>query len=519
MCLAVCTSRQQRPVPHAPAHSRPLTSVTESAVMTDENARTYDVIVLGAGPAGENVADRTAAAGLRTVVVESELIGGECSYWACVPSKALLRPALLRAEAARMPGVDTIVTGPLDTPAVLAHRDAMVAGWDDHGQADWLESAGIALIRGVGRIAGPRQVRVETSQGEVLLTARHAVAVCTGSRAAVPALPGSDGVRIWTSREATGARRVPSRLIVVGGGVVATEMATAWRALGSRVTVVVRGERLLPRMEAFAADLVVERLKERGVDLRFGATVTSVERSGGPGDRIDVTLGDGTHLVTDEILFATGRAPRTDDIGLDTVGLTPGEWIETDDTCTATGVEGAWLYAVGDVNHRALLTHQGKYQARIAGAAIADRARGNALDTAEWGRHAGTADRLAVPQVVVTDPEIAAVGLTTADAARAGLEVDVVDYDLGRVSGSVQYDPAYRGSARMLVDPRRRVVVGATFAGPGVTELLHSATIAIAGEVSLDRLWHAVPSFPTISEIWLRLLETHRDEHRSRGGA
>ncbi|WP_040796290.1 dihydrolipoyl dehydrogenase family protein [Nocardia higoensis] len=487
--------------------------------MTDEIARSCDVIVLGAGPVGENVADRTAAAGLSTVVVESELVGGECSYWACVPSKALLRPVLLRAEAARMPGVDSILAGPADADAVLAHRDSMVADWNDQGQVEWLESAGVALVRGTGRIAGPRQVTVETPEGRIRLTARHAVAVCTGSRAAVPPLPGLDGVRIWTSREATSARHVPSRLVVVGGGVVATEMATAWRGLGSRVTVVVRGDRLLPRIEPFASDLVAERLREAGVSLRFGTTVSSAERAGGAGDRIDVTLGDGTHLITDELLFATGRAPRTDDIGLETVGLTPGKWIDTDDTFTATGVDGEWLYALGDVNHRVLLTHQGKYQARIAGTVIADRARGRAVDTADWGPHAGTADRLAVPQVVFTDPEIAAVGPTAEDAERAGLEVDVVDYDLGRVSGAIQYDPGYRGRARLLVDPRRRVVVGATFAGPGVAELLHSATVAVTGEIPLDRLWHAVPSFPTISEIWLRLLETYRDERYSRAGA
>lgn len=485
--------------------------------MTETN-RTYDVIVLGGGPAGENLADRTAAAGLSTVVVESELVGGECSYWACEPSKALLRPALLHAEAARMPGLGA-ATGRLEVDAVLTHRDRMAAEWNDQGQVDWLDSANIALVRGMGRVAGPRRVLVETADGEIELTARHAVAVCTGSRAAVPALSGLDGVRIWTSREATSARRVPGRLVVVGGGVVATEMATAWRALGSRVTVVVRGERLLPRVETFAADLVADRLREAGVDLRFGATVTAVERSGGPGDRIDLTLGDGSHLVTDEVLFATGRAPRTDDIGLDTVGLTPGDWLDTDDTYTATGVAGDWLYAVGDVNHRALLTHQGKYQARIAGAVIADRARGLDLDTTAWGRHAGTADRAAVPQVVFTDPEIAAVGLTTEDATRAGIEVEVVDYDLGQIAGAIQYDPSYRGRARLLVDPRRQVLLGATFTGPGVAELLHSATVAVCGEIPLDRLWHAVPSFPTISEIWLRLLETHRDEQHSRTGA
>src|SRR5690606_14067917 len=370
-----------------------------------------------------------------------------------------------------------------------------------------------------GRIDGPRRVTVETDDGEIRLTARHAVAVCTGSRAAVPQLPGIDSVRIWTSREATSAGKPPGRLVVVGGGVVATEMATAWRGLGSRVTVLVRGERLLPRLESFAADLVAERLREAGVDLRFGVTVRSVERAGGAGDRVDVTLGDGSHVITDELLFATGSAPRTDDIGMETVGLDPGRWIDTDDSYTATGVHGEWLYAVGDVNHRALLTHQGKYQARVAGAVIAARARGEAVDATAWGPHAGTADGVAVPQVVFTDPEIAAVGPTAEQAARAGLEVEAVDYDLGQVSGARQYDPGYRGRARMLVDPRRGVLVGATFAGPGVAELLHSATVAVAGEVPIDRLWHAVPAFPTISEIWLRLLETLRDERRAAGTA
>ncbi|WP_435592561.1 dihydrolipoyl dehydrogenase family protein [Nocardia sp. bgisy118] len=481
--------------------------------MSDKETQSYDVVVIGAGPVGENVADRTSAAGLSTVVVESELVGGECSYWACEPSKAMLRPALLHAEAARFPGVDTAVTGPLDAGAVLKHRDRMAADWNDQGQVDWLDSAGIALLRGHGRIAGPRQVTVRTPDGDtVRLTARHAVAVCTGSSAALPPLPGLDTVRPWTSREATSAREVPGRLAILGAGVVATEMATAWQALGARVTLIAREPRLLPRVEVFAADLVAERLREAGVDLRFGTTITAAERAGGPDDGMHLTLGDGDRLVADELLLATGRAPRTDDIGLETVGLTPGQWLATDDTFTVTGVEGDWLYAVGDVNHRALLTHQGKYQARIAGAVIADRARGLALDTGPWGRHAGTADLLAVPQVVFTDPEIAAVGLTTEDAARAGRVVDVVDYDIGRVAGAIQHDPSYRGQARVLIDPERRVIVGATFAGAGVAELLHSATIAISGEIPLDRLWHAVPSFPTIGEVWLRLLETYRDQ-------
>ncbi|BDU00439.1 MULTISPECIES: dihydrolipoyl dehydrogenase family protein [Nocardia] len=483
--------------------------------MTDENSRTYDVVVLGAGPVGENVADRTSAAGLRTVIVEAELVGGECSYWACEPSKALLRPALLHAEARRVPGVAAALTRPLDAAAVLAHRDRMSADWDDRDQVGWLGSAGIALVRGHGRITGARRVTVETSGGATLdLEARHAVAVCTGTRAALPPLPGLDTVRAWTSREATSARAVPGRLVVLGAGVVAAEMATAWQTLGAQVTVVARESRLLPRVEPFAAELVADRLRAAGAELRFGTTITHAERAGGPDDGVHLTLGDGSRIIADELLLATGRAPRTEDIGLETVGLTPGQWLDTDDTFTVTAAGGDWLYAVGDVNHRALLTHQGKYQARIAGAVIADRARGLALETGPWGRHTGTADRVAVPQVVFTDPEIAAVGLTTEDAERSGRKVDVVDYDIGRVAGAVQHTPGYRGRARILVDPDRHVVVGATFAGAGVAELLHSATVAITGEIPIDRLWHAVPPFPTISEVWLRLLETYRDQRR-----
>ncbi|MPY58223.1 dihydrolipoyl dehydrogenase family protein [Streptomyces spongiae] len=479
---------------------------TESA--EDTASITYDVVVLGAGPVGENVADRTRAAGLSTAVVESELVGGECSYWACVPSKALLRPAIARSEARRVPGLRHLAQGPLDAAEVLAHRDYETSHWKDDGQVRWLESIGAVLHRGRGRLDGPRRVTVDGPDGtRQVLTARHAVAVCTGSRALLPDLPGLDEVRPWTSREATSARAVPGRLVVVGGGVVAVEMATAWQALGSQVTVLVRGKGLLPRMEPFAGELVAESLTEAGADVRMGTSIESVTRENGT---VVVRTDAGDRVEADEILFATGRAPRTDDIGLDTVGLEPGSWLPVDDSLRVT--ESEWLYGVGDVNHRALLTHQGKYQARVAGAAIAARAAGvPLLETDPWGAHAATADHAAVPQVVFTDPEAAAVGLSLAEAEQAGHRVRAVDVDIASASGAGLYADGYRGRARMVVDLEEEILRGVTFVGPGVGELIHSASVAVAGQVPISRLWHAVPSFPTISEVWLRLLETFRD--------
>ncbi|MFF8774194.1 dihydrolipoyl dehydrogenase family protein [Kitasatospora sp. NPDC015120] len=474
----------------------------------------YDVIVIGAGPTGENVADRTAAAGLRTVIVESELVGGECSYWACMPSKALLRPVAALADARAVAGSREAVGGVLDPAAVLARRDSFTSHWQDDGQVQWLRDTGIDLVRGHGRLAGERQVTVEAEDGsERLLVARHAVAICTGSRPVLPqGVPGLADARPWTNREATGSPTVPRRLAVVGGGVVGVELATAWRALGSEVTLLVRGGGLLPRMEPFAGELVADGLRAAGVDVRFGTEVASLERraaeaADGGSSEVTLVLGDGGRLTADEVLYATGRAPRTADVGLEQVGLHPGGWLDVDDSCTVLGIDGSWLYAAGDVNHRALLTHQGKYQARITGAAIVARAEGRSLDTARWGAHAASADSAGAPQVVFTHPEVAAVGLTLDAAERAGLRVKAIDHDLGAVAGASLYGDDYEGRARAVFDLDREVLVGVTFVGPGVSELLHSATVAVVGEVPIDRLWHAVPAYPTISEVWLRLLE------------
>jgi dihydrolipoamide dehydrogenase len=459
----------------------------------------YDVVVIGAGPPGENAADRAVRGGLTAVIVESELVGGECSYWACMPSKALLRPVTAVAEADQIKGV----TGAhLDPPSVLARRDDFASHWKDDGQVDWLNSAHVSLVRGHARLTGRRMVSVTTPSGDVVeLRARHAVLAATGSRAVIPPVRGLADVRPWTSREATSAHEVPRRLAIIGAGVVGCEMAAAWQGLGAQVTLLAR-DRVLDRVEDFAGELVGEGLAAAGVDVRRGVSVTAAERPRADGP-VSLLLDDQTRLEADEVLVATGRAPRTDDLGLETVGLTPGSWLDVDGTGQVTGVEGGWLYAVGDVNHLALLTHMGKYQARICGDAIAARAKGKEPAATAW------ANQSAVPQVIFTTPEVAAVGPSAAEARAAGRNIRVVDYDLGAVAGAKLFADGYAGHARMVVDEDTRTMIGATLAGPGVGEMIHAATVAVAGQVPLDRLWHAVPSYPTISEIWLRLLEAY----------
>jgi pyruvate/2-oxoglutarate dehydrogenase complex dihydrolipoamide dehydrogenase (E3) component len=488
--------------------------------------RTYDVVVLGAGAVGENVADRAGRGGLSVVVVESELVGGECSYWACMPSKALLRPGGVLEAARAVPGASAAVDGGLDVAAVLARRDAMTSHWDDDGQVRWLDGAGIALVRGEARFTGPRRLAVRDADtgSTTTLVARRAVVVATGSEPVVPDVPGLAETNPWTSREATAVERVPASLAIIGGGVVAAEMATAYADLGSRVTVLVRGERVLPSAEPFAGEAVTASLLERGVDLRFGTRVQGASRDG---DGVHLELSGGGTVDAAEVLVATGRRPRTLGLGLETLGLEPGAALEVDDSLQVTAVEDGWLFATGDVTGRVATTHQGKYDARVAGDVIAARfpADGGAADDAPaddtsadgtvredpaaWSRHRATADHEAVPQVVFTRPEVATVGLTEAKAREAGYPVRVVTYAIGDVAGASLAAEGYTGTAAIVVDTDREVIVGATFVGPDVAELLHAATIAVVGQVPLRRLWHAVPAYPTVSEVWLRLLEAY----------
>jgi pyruvate/2-oxoglutarate dehydrogenase complex dihydrolipoamide dehydrogenase (E3) component len=469
----------------------------------------FDLIVIGGGAVAENVADRAVQGGLTAVLIESELVGGECSYWACMPSKALLRSGIALRAAQNVGGAKEAVTGGIDVAATLRRRDSFTSNWDDQGQVDWVESAGIALVRGHGRITGVKTVSVEAADGTVTtLTARHAVVVSTGSDPLLPDVDGLADSSPWTPREATSAKVIPDSLAIIGGGVVAVEMATAYASFGCAVTVIARSG-LLGGQEDFAAELVGASLEELGATLRLGVSPTMVQRGA---EGVTLTLSDGGTVTAAEVLVATGRAPRTGDIGLDTVGLEPGDWLDVDDTLLVRGEtnhDHGWLYATGDVNHRALLTHQGKYQARAAGDVIVARALGRAVHDGQWGAHAATADHRAVPQVTFSDPEVASVGLTSTAAAEAGYEIRVVDYEIGSVAGASLQADGYVGRARMVVDEKRHVVLGVTFVGQDVSELVHAATIAIVGEVTLDRLWHAVPAYPTMNEIWLRLLETY----------
>jgi dihydrolipoamide dehydrogenase len=480
-------------------------------VTSPEVTQEFDVVVIGAGPIGQTLADRARAGGLTVAVVERELVGGECSYWACIPSKAMLRPVVAIAEAMEVDGAREAVTGSIDAKGVFGRRDRYVTGWDDSGQAGWVESIGATLVRGHGRLDGPRRVAVTTADDRVVvLTARQAVAICTGSTAAAPDLPGIEEARAWTNRRATDSSVVPDRLVVVGGGPVGVEMATAWSGLGADVTLIAREHRLLTQMEPFAGELVAEGLTAAGVTVRTASILESLRRPVETGP-VTLMLDNGEKIEADEVLFAIGRIPLTGDIGLDTVGVSSGTWLDVDDTCRVRGVDDGWLYALGDVNHRALLTHQGKYQARIAGQAIIDQAADRPLELAAWGPHVTSADATAVPQVVFTTPEAASVGRTAERAEADGFRTRVVDVEIGDVVvGAKLYADGYRGHARMVVDEDTRTLLGVTFVGPGITELLHSATVAVAAQVTIDRLWHAVPSFPTISEVWLRLLEAYR---------
>ncbi len=451
--------------------------------------RAFDVVVVGAGPAGEVAAGRIRERSAKSVaIVERELVGGECSFYACMPSKALLRPAQALREARRIPGAAEAAAGPLDVARVLERRNEVISDLDDTGQLGWLEDRGIELIRGPARLAGERRVRV----GEQLLLAREAVVLAVGSGPLVPPIPGLAGAHAWSNREITTAQRVPPRLLVLGGGVVGVEMAAAWASLGSQVTVIEALERLIAREEPFAGELLAVELRKAGVEVLVGTRAAEVRRAGG---EVTVALEDGRSVTGDALLVAIGRIPHTAHLGLETIGLEPARNVEVDDGMRVPG--HPWLYAIGDVNGRALLTHAGKYQGRIA----ADRILGEDASA--------TAEALGIPRVIFTEPQIAAAGLTLAQACERGLAAVEIDVETGANAGGAFFGHGAPGSSRFVVDSERDVLVGATFTGPEVAEMLQAATVAIVAGVPLTTLAHAVAPFPTRSELWLKFLEAY----------
>jgi dihydrolipoamide dehydrogenase len=381
-----------------------------------------------------------------------------------------------------------VAVGELDVPAALARRDWVINDLDDSSQVPWLEAHNIDLVRGHGRLAGERTVQV----GDETLVARKAVVIATGTEPAVPPIPGLREANPWTNREAVTSKQVPDTLVVLGGGTVGVEMADAYASFGSKVIVIEAGPRVLAREEPFAGDEVCAAFAEAGIEVRADTRATAVTREGG---KVTVELDDGTSVSGDEILVAVGRRILSADLGVEHLGVEPGRPIEVDDTLRVPGHD--WLYVIGDANGRALLTHMGKYQGRIA----ADRILGREVPL--------RSDGALSPRVTFTDPQVAAVGHTLASAQEAGIDARAVDVPTGGNAGGSFVGPGAPGTARIVVDEQRKVIVGATFTGPEIAEALHAATIAVIGEVSLDDLWHAVPCFPTRSELWLKLLEEY----------
>jgi pyruvate/2-oxoglutarate dehydrogenase complex dihydrolipoamide dehydrogenase (E3) component len=454
----------------------------------------FDAIVLGAGPAGEVCAGRLADAGWSVAIVERDLVGGECSYYACMPSKALLRPADVLGEAGRIPGVPVGQGDELDPQAILERRDEVIHDRDDSGQLPWLEERGIALHRGAARFLGERRVGV----GEQALVASKAVVLATGSGAAMPPIDGLDTVTAWNNRDATTARQVPASMVVLGGGPVGSELSQAWASIGTKVTLLQGDRHLLGRDEPFAGEQVEESLRERfGVSVHTDSLAERVS-PGGPG--VVVELRGGERVEGEQLLIAIGRVPHTGELDLAAAGVEAGErgFLDTDARMQVKGAE--WLYAIGDVNGRALFTHMGKYHAWIATENLLGR------------RVEAVAEAIGSPRVTFTDPQVAAAGKTLQQALDAGIDARAIDVPTDGTPGASFQGKGTGGTSRLVVDRAKGTIVGATFTGFETADFLHAATVAIVAEVPLSKLRHAVAAYPTRTEVWLKLLEKYEED-------
>jgi dihydrolipoamide dehydrogenase len=441
----------------------------------------FDVIIIGMGPGGETVAGRLLDAGRRVAVVERELIGGECAYWACIPSKTLLRAPEARAEAARAAGA---ATPGLDWPELRDYRDYMVRHLDDAAQVREYDQAGAAVVKGVARLTGPGRVE---AGGEVL-EADHVV-IATGSEPVLPVIEGLGQVPVWTNREATTVRDIPGRVLLIGGSAVGVELGLFYARMGAQVTIVQRPPALVDREDPRVGELARDALAGEGVTIRTGRTAARAQRvSGGA----VITLDDGTQIETDVVILGAGRRPATTGLGLETAGITTDERgaVPVDDHCRAA--DGVW--AAGDVTGVALFTHVANYQGRV----VADNILGRDRAASYHG----------IPRVVFADPEIAAAGYTTRQARAHGIDVVTAEVTLpDAIARPYTYERDPRGTLGLIADRDHRVLAGAWAVAPLASEWIHQAALAIRAQIPIGTLLDQVAQFPTYSESYLTALE------------
>lgn len=449
---------------------------------------------------------------MTAIVIEKELVGGDCPFWACVPSKTLLRPQQALEEAKAVTGVKEKLLGgedtKLDAGKVFARRDVFTSRWDDADRlVPLVESSGTVLIRGTGKIVGIKKVAVENPNGDkVELDARLAVAVCTGSEPIVPDIPGLAETDPWTPRHAVSSSVVPEHLIILGAGPVACELVTAYRSFGAKVTLLTHSAEILTAVDPEAGKLVRKSMVAKGVDVRINTDMANVSK--GPDGTITVELSTGESIKGTKILLGVGRRPATSGIGLEQFGLkTDGSPIPVDETLLVDSVPGGWLYAAGDVNGRAPLTHSCKYHGRVASNAIIARAKGESITPTKWDSISATADRYALPQVIFTSPEVTSVGLTRTKAETLGRTVREITAPVASAGARIWAEGYSDGWAQWIVDEKSGKLLGATMVGEGVSELLHASTVAIVGGLTLSQLAHSIPCFPTMSEVYLNLLD------------